>query len=140
MAGRAFGATPEVVAEAVAASLEGVAGTGVAHCVKHFPGHGFVRADSHLEIPVDTRSLKAILEDDAIPYEWLGTTLTSVMPAHVIYPKVDALPAGFSPRWLGEILREHGACRVITNLGRYQDSKHLHWHVVAGAQLHAAAP
>jgi beta-N-acetylhexosaminidase len=78
----------------------------VANCGKHFPGHGFVKADSHLEIPVDDRSLKAILEDDAIPYEWLGTTLTSVMPAHVIYRKVDKLPAGFSSRWLNEILRE----------------------------------
>jgi beta-N-acetylhexosaminidase len=78
----------------------------MANCGKHFPGHGFVAADSHLEIPVDPRSLKAILEDDAIPYDWLATTLASVMPAHVIYPKVDRLPAGFSPKWLGEILRE----------------------------------
>ena len=56
-------------------------------------------------MPVDRRSLKAILADDARPYEWLSTSLASVMPAHVIYPKVDARPAGFSPRWLKEILR-----------------------------------
>jgi beta-N-acetylhexosaminidase len=56
-------------------------------------------------VPVDRRSLKAILEDDARPYEWLSSTLTAVMPAHVIYPRVDAHPAGFSPRWLKEILR-----------------------------------
>jgi beta-N-acetylhexosaminidase len=56
-------------------------------------------------VPVDKRSLKAILTDDARPYEWLSTTLTSVMPAHVVYPKVDSHPAGFSPRWLKEILR-----------------------------------
>jgi beta-N-acetylhexosaminidase len=54
---------------------------------------------------VDKRSLKAILQDDAAPYQWLSTTLTSVMPAHVIYPKVDSRPAGFSAKWLGDILR-----------------------------------
>jgi len=56
-------------------------------------------------VPVDKRSLKAIMADDAKPYEWLSTVLTSVMPAHVIYPKVDDLPAGFSDRWLQDILR-----------------------------------
>ena len=56
-------------------------------------------------MPVDKRSLKAILADDAAPYPWLSSTLTSVMPAHVIYPKVDSRPAGFSQRWLQDILR-----------------------------------
>ncbi|MEP6790064.1 MAG: glycoside hydrolase family 3 N-terminal domain-containing protein, partial [Ramlibacter sp.] len=78
---------------------------GVANCGKHFPGHGFVKGDSHTEIPVDKRSLKAILADDAAPYGWLNTTLTSVMPAHVVYPRVDARPAGFSGRWLNGVLR-----------------------------------
>jgi beta-N-acetylhexosaminidase len=64
-----------------------------------------VQADSHVAVPVDKRSLKAILADDAKPYEWLSTTLASVMPAHVIYPKVDDAPAGFSARWLKDILR-----------------------------------
>ena len=77
----------------------------VASTLKHFPGHGFVAADSHTDIPVDTRSLKAILADDAAPYRWLSGSLNSVMPAHVIYPKVDARPAGFSAKWLGDILR-----------------------------------
>jgi beta-N-acetylhexosaminidase len=86
--------------------MHGLLQAGMANCGKHFPGHGFVKADSHLEIPVDKRSLKAILADDAAPYGWLSSTLTSVMPAHVIYPKVDARPAGFSPKWLNEILRE----------------------------------
>jgi beta-N-acetylhexosaminidase len=54
---------------------------------------------------VDKRSLKAILADDAAPYPWLSSTLTSVMPAHVIYPRVDSRPAGFSQRWLQDILR-----------------------------------
>jgi len=102
---RAFHRDPRIVTMLAKSLMHGLLQAGVANCGKHFPGHGFVRADSHLEIPVDTRSLKAILEDDAIPYEWLGTTLTSVMPAHVIYRKVDALPAGFSPKWLNDILR-----------------------------------
>jgi beta-N-acetylhexosaminidase len=78
---------------------------GMANCGKHFPGHGFVRGDSHLELPVDERELEAILTDDAAPYHWLGDTLLSVMPAHVVYPAVDDRPAGFSARWLQEILR-----------------------------------
>jgi beta-N-acetylhexosaminidase len=85
--------------------MHGLLLAGMGSCGKHFPGHGFVAADSHTEVPVDRRSLKAILADDAKPYEWLSTSLASVMPAHVVYPKVDALPAGFSARWLQDILR-----------------------------------
>jgi beta-N-acetylhexosaminidase len=85
--------------------MHGLLQSGMANCGKHFPGHGFVRADSHTEVPVDKRSLKTILADDAKPYEWLPLSLTSIMPAHVIYPAVDALPAGFSSRWLQDILR-----------------------------------
>ena len=85
--------------------MHGLLQSGMANCGKHFPGHGFVKADSHTAIPVDKRSLKAILNEDAAPYGWLNTTLSSVMPAHVIYPKVDARPAGFSAKWLSDILR-----------------------------------
>lgn len=103
---RAFARDPRVVALLAKALMHGLLQAGMRNCGKHFPGHGFVRGDSHTEVPVDRRSLKAILADDARPYEWLGSVLTSVMPAHVIYPKVDARPAGFSPRWLQEVLRE----------------------------------
>jgi beta-N-acetylhexosaminidase len=75
-------------------------------CGKHFPGHGYAAADSHVVVPVDARSLSAILADDALPYAWLSTSLGSVMPAHVVYPKVDPRPAGYSARWLQDILRE----------------------------------
>jgi len=64
-----------------------------------------VSADSHVAIPVDERDLDAILDDDALPYRWIGDALSSVMPAHVIYPEVDDRPAGFSPVWLRDILR-----------------------------------
>lgn len=102
---RAFARDPRVVGLLAKSLMHGLLQSGMANCGKHFPGHGFVKADSHIDIPVDKRSLKAILADDAAPYEWLNTTLTSVMPAHVIYPKVDARPAGFSEKWLTYILR-----------------------------------
>lgn len=102
---RAFHRDPRVVTLLAKSLMHGLLQAGMANCGKHFPGHGFVKADSHTEIPVDKRSLKAILADDAAPYPWLSSTLTSVMPAHVIYPKVDSRPAGFSSRWLQEILR-----------------------------------
>ena len=103
---RAFHRDPRVVAALSRALMHGLLQAGMANCGKHFPGHGFVAADSHTEVPVDRRSLKAILADDVAPYPWLSTALTSVMPAHVIYPKVDTRPTGFSRRWLQEILRE----------------------------------
>jgi beta-N-acetylhexosaminidase len=102
---RAFGRDPRVVSLLAKSVMQGLAQSGMAHCGKHFPGHGFVKADSHVAIPVDKRSLKAILADDAAPYRWLSTSLASVMPAHVIYPKVDSRPAGFSSVWLNDILR-----------------------------------
>ena len=103
---RAFHRDARVVAVLAKSLMHGLLQAGMANCGKHFPGHGFVKADSHTEVPVDTRVLKAILAEDAAPYGWLNTSLSSLMPAHVIYPKVDKLPAGFSPRWLKAILRE----------------------------------
>ena len=102
---RAFHRDPRVATILAKSLMHGLLRAGMANCGKHFPGHGFVAADSHTTVPVDRRSLKTLLADDARPYEWLSTTLASVMPAHVVYPKVDAHPAGFSPRWLKEILR-----------------------------------
>jgi beta-N-acetylhexosaminidase len=102
---RAFHRDPRVTTVLAQSVIHGLLRAGMAHCGKHFPGHGYVKADSHVSVPVDKRSLKAILADDARPYEWLSATLTAVMPAHVIYPKVDSHPAGFSQRWLKEILR-----------------------------------
>ena len=102
---RAFHRDPRVVTTLAHSVMHGLLQAGMAHCGKHFPGHGFVKADSHVDVPVDPRSLTRILQDCALPYRWLSATLTSVMPAHVIYPKVDALPAGFSKRWLQDVLR-----------------------------------
>jgi beta-N-acetylhexosaminidase len=102
---RAFARDPRVVSVLAQALMHGLLQSGMGNCGKHFPGHGFVKADSHLAIPVDPRSLKAVLADDALPYAWLSASLQAVMPAHVIYPKVDSRPAGFSARWLQDVLR-----------------------------------
>ena len=102
---RAFARDPRMVSLLAKSLMHGLLQSGMANCGKHFPGHGNVAADSHTDIPVDKRSLKAILAEDAAPYGWLNSTLNSVMPAHVIYPKVDTRPAGFSSKWLNDILR-----------------------------------
>jgi len=102
---RAFHADARVVTMLAKGVAHGLRRAGMASCGKHFPGHGFVAADSHTALPRDGRSLKAILADDAAPYGWLGSVLDAVMAAHVIYPRVDARPAGYSARWLQAVLR-----------------------------------
>jgi beta-N-acetylhexosaminidase len=103
---RAFHSDPAAIAQLSAALIEGLRAAGMASVAKHFPGHGYVRADSHLAVPVDERSYAEIDAADLVPYrELIRHGLSAVMPAHVIYPEVDALPAGFSPKWLQQILR-----------------------------------
>ncbi len=102
---RALHSDPRVVSMLAANLMHGLALAGMASCGKHFPGHGWAQEDSHLEVPVDRRPLAEILAQDAAPYRWLGVSLNAVMPAHVVYPRVDRHPAGFSRRWIGRILR-----------------------------------
>jgi len=103
---RAFHSEPQAIAELAHSLLQGLKQGGMPAVGKHFPGHGFVRADSHLEIPVDERSYTDIELCDLIPFrQMVNYGLTAVMPAHVIYPKVDPRPAGFSKVWLKDILR-----------------------------------
>ena len=102
---RAFHADPRVVTMLANHLTHGLLLAGMTNCGKHFPGHGYVEADSHVAVPVDERTLDEILAHDARPYDWMGPALASVMPAHVIYPKVDPAPAGFSRFWLQDILR-----------------------------------
>ena len=138
---RAFHADPRVVAMLAKSLAHGLLQAGMANCGKHFPGHGFVRADSHTDIPVDRRSLKAILQDDAAPYAWLRSTLTAVMPAHVIYPKVDSRPAGFSRRWLQDILRTRlgfeGA--IISDDLSMEGARHIDGHLASHTDAALAA-
>jgi len=103
---RAFAASPALIAELAGALLRGMDGAGMAGVGKHFPGHGHVRADSHVTVPVDDRDLADIEAADLVPYRRLiPLGLAGVMPAHVIYPRVDSKPAGFSEIWLKRILR-----------------------------------
>ena len=102
---RSFHRDPRQLSLLAKSLMHGLQLAGMGNCGKHFPGHGYVRADSHVDMPVDNRNLKAILKEDAKPYEWLNNELSAVMPAHVIYPKVDSRPAGFSQKWVQDILR-----------------------------------
>ncbi|HEY1327379.1 MAG TPA: beta-N-acetylhexosaminidase [Casimicrobiaceae bacterium] len=102
---RAFHATPDAVVELAQALVGGLHAGGCAAVGKHFPGHGYVAADSHLELPVDERPLTRILDADVVPFARLASMLDAVMPAHVVYRRVDPRPAGFSSVWVGDILR-----------------------------------
>jgi len=103
---RAFHQQAEVVTQMATAYITGMHDAGMAATGKHFPGHGAVVADSHLEIPVDERAFEALDGADMQPFSQLiPKGLDAIMPAHVIYPKVDDKPAGFSSVWLQTILR-----------------------------------
>ena len=103
---RAFHADPVIVADLAGALLRGLRAGGASGVGKHFPGHGYVAADSHVETPVDRRPLDEILRTDIVPFAVLMQQgLEAIMPAHVVYPAVDARPAGFSPVWIDAVLR-----------------------------------
>jgi beta-N-acetylhexosaminidase len=137
---RSFSADPQIVYALAKALNAGLQLAGMANCGKHFPGHGWAEADSHVAIPVDERPLKTILQCDAKPYEWLDLSLAAVMPAHVIYPKVDSLPAGFSKTWLQTILRQQLAFEgVIFSDDLSMEGASVAGDVVKGAELALSA-
>lgn len=103
---RAFHRNPNAIAHLASALCDGLHAGGMAAVGKHFPGHGHVAADSHTELPVDDRPLAAIVADDLVPFGALiARGLEAIMPAHVVYSAIDKDPAGFSQKWLQEILR-----------------------------------
>lgn len=103
---RAFHSDPAVVSALAAAYIDGMGDAGMAATGKHFPGHGWVVADSHVDIPVDERTRAEILETDLMPFKVLARQLKGLMPAHVIYRQFDDKPAGFSRFWLQQVLRD----------------------------------
>jgi beta-N-acetylhexosaminidase len=133
---RSFHRDPRIVAMLAKNLNHGLALAGMANCGKHFPGHGFAEADSHVAIPVDERELEEILKDDAAPYGWMGLGLASVMPAHVIYPKVDKHPAGFSRKWLRMLRKDFNFQGVIFSDDLSMEGASVAGTVVDGA--HAA--
>lgn len=103
---RALGVDADAVSALGVAWIEGMRAGGMAACGKHFPGHGGVAADSHLELPVDPRTLAQIRAEDMVPFaRSIAAGLPAVMMAHVSFPAVDATPASFSHRWIDEVLR-----------------------------------
>ena len=104
--GRAFHREPDVVTILARAFLSGMRDAGVSGVGKHFPGHGSVVHDSHDTLPVDRRPYEDIRLADLVPYQQLAAAeLAGVMPAHVVFECVDSVPAGFSRRWIRDILR-----------------------------------
>jgi beta-N-acetylhexosaminidase len=102
---RAFSPAPEVVTALGRSYLAGMHDAGMRTCGKHFPGHGSIEADSHTDDVSDPRPLEAIEGSDLKPFQDLLDDLDAVMIAHVVYPAVDDRPAGYSRRWLQDILR-----------------------------------
>lgn len=106
IADRSFSEEPELTIRSATAFIEGMREAGMAVTGKHFPGHGGVRADSHLETPYDNRSLEDLRGRDLLPFVNLSADLDAVMPAHIVFPEIDSEAVGFSSFWLQKILRE----------------------------------
>jgi len=105
---RSFHQQPQYVTELAEAFIDGLHQVGMKATGKHFPGHGSVKADSHVDLPIDTRSKAEIFQQDLLPFQQLiaKQKVDALMPAHVIFPDVDSQAVGFSRYWLQDILRE----------------------------------
>lgn len=111
---RAFAAEPSIVAEFARAYVRGMHAAGMAATLKHFPGHGSVREDTHFDHAVDPRPLEVLRAEDLVPFvAGIEAGADAVMMAHVSYPAVAPEPAGYSPRWLQEILRKEMGFRGV---------------------------
>ncbi len=102
---RSFARNPKVVSDLALSACAGLSDAGMANCAKHFPGHGFAAADSHVSLPVDEREAREILTKDVAPYRALAKKINSVMTAHVLYPALDTEPASFSQKIARDVLR-----------------------------------
>lgn len=103
---RAFAKNVQDIVPLASAFMKGMQRAGMASTGKHFPGHGSVKADSHIAAAIDTREYQDIYDNDMQSFIQLQPQLNALMPAHVIYEKVDPNPAGFSPYWIQKILRQ----------------------------------
>ncbi|WP_457671794.1 beta-N-acetylhexosaminidase [Thiolapillus sp.] len=103
---RAFSADPLIVGKLAFSWAAGAREAGMPSVGKHFPGHGCVEADSHYDLPVDTRRFSEIWDRDLRPFRHMANNrMEGLMPAHVLYSAVDDVPAGYSPYWIQEVLR-----------------------------------
>ena len=104
---RSFSQDPLQAAQLATAFRNGMRRAGMAAVGKHFPGHGAIAADSHLELPIDKRNLQTLQSHDLVPFKTLiADAIEGIMPAHIVYPEIDDQPAGFSFFWLNTILRK----------------------------------
>jgi len=136
---RAFHSDPRVVTMLAAHFTHGLALAGMANCGKHFPGHGWAEADSHVALPRDERSPGELLAADAAPYRWLGVQLSAVMPAHVVYASVDGAPAGFSRSWIDLLRSELGFAGAVFSDDLLMEGAAAHGGVVQRAEAALAA-
>jgi beta-N-acetylhexosaminidase len=102
---RSFSNDPGAAIVLIEGFIDGMLEAGMAATGKHFPGHGGIKGDSHLELPIDRRTLRELEERDILPFKQLADKLGGVMPAHIVFPEVDSLPVGFSTYWLKHYLR-----------------------------------
>ncbi len=137
---RAFSNDGATVGKIGLAYIEGMQEAGMAATGKHFPGHGKVSADSHTELPTDTRSLDEIRENDLIPFAKCIQSLDAIMPAHIVYPQVDENCAGFSKVWIEGLLRaELGFDGVVFSDDLTMNAAHSAGTITERADLALAA-
>ena len=137
---RAFSNDGATVGKIGLAYIEGMQEAGMAATGKHFPGHGKVSADSHTELPTDTRSLDEIRENDLIPFAKCIQSLGAIMPAHIVYPQVDENCAGFSKVWIEGLLRaELGFDGVVFSDDLTMNAAHSAGTITERADLALAA-
>lgn len=137
---RAFAADGIKVSELGMAYIEGMHEAGMAATGKHFPGHGMVMADSHTELPRDERNLDEIRRHDLVPFAHCINSLDAIMPAHIVYPKIDQHCAGFSRVWIQELLRkELGFDGVVFSDDLTMNAAHSAGSVAQRADLALAA-
>ena len=138
---RAFHRNPNAVAHLAAAFHDGLSAGGMPAVGKHFPGHGFVAADSHEGLPCDDRPRERVAADDLVPFAALiRKGIEAIMPAHVVYPAVDARPAGYSRVWIRDVLRSglgFDGLVISDDLGNRR--RHAEGDIVARADAALAA-
>ncbi len=133
---RAFHRDPHSVARIAHAYVRGMHEAGMAAVGKHYPGHGTVEADSHCELPVDDRTYYDIANADLIPFRLMAAKVEGMMPAHIVYPQVDAQPAGYSTIWIGKVLRgELGFQGIVFSDDLNMSGAHSAGDVVERARL-----
>lgn len=147
---RAFAAEPQMAADCIVAYIEGMHMAGMAATLKHFPGHGSVLEDTHFNAAEDQRTFEQISSTDLVPFRaGLEAGAEAVMMAHVMYPEIAPDPAGYSPYWIGHVLRQQMAFKGVVfsdDIGMAAAESaggiksRIHRHLSAGCDVVLACP